>query len=76
MTRLTWDSNPFAQGVIHARIQGRKAAIGAVGTSNERVTGSLLGETIYIGDSEKEAMSAVEIAINKLSPHVIEALKD
>lgn len=66
---LTWDSNPFAYGAIHARMEGRKSSVGGI-SNTDSVHGYLFGMI------EQEAMDAVQEAFNQLPLGVIRALKD
>ena len=73
---LSWDSNPYAYGAIQCRLDGRKSSIGGISNTSNGVKGYFLSEQVYIGDSEDDAMKAVENYIRALPPAVVKGLRD
>jgi hypothetical protein len=75
-TKITWESNPYAYGAIHARIEGRKSFIGGISNVGGVVKGYFISEKVYEGDNEYDAMRLVEKEIHKLPIHIILGFKD
>lgn len=73
---ISWDSNPFAYGAIHCRIKGRKSSVGGISNVNGLVKGWFLGKLVYEGDSEDEAMLAVEHELKLQPEHIIREFLD
>lgn len=73
---IKWDSNPFAYGAIEARLEGRKSAVGGISNVGGVVRGYVLGQRVYEGSNEKEAMLTVEAEITKLPNNELTGLLD